>query len=549
MDEDEPLGSSPEVISVSDEQEKEEKPTVKEYPPKSKDLKVTIETLTLRPVIPVDVNKRPQTARRGRGFHPDAPKPRWLGKTPTYNELEVAQTLVGLKQDQPKQGSIRNLRNKDIQEEKEEQNSDVKGVGERKLPSQGSCGSSVKEEFETKDTDLTEETVPREVKVNTGKLKLKKSKKIIVKQPEKKEEITELKSDKAGNEKYLKDNEQEKTVDKTEQVSNEKELQDNQKEDEATKVKKEIQKLSYEQEDADIRSRIETLKSILKLLEKPSDIRKKTDKQSDTDTSLTKTSLTKAEGESEENVVKYNVTIKVDSETEDEIKSSVTEVVEEIVRKIDEENSDNYKSEPLHKGSVELTDNLYMEYTGKTISDASSNAGTSISLENGSIKAERGVTATPPYPVHGYKSADVNVEAELPVVHSGQSGQPPGLSETETEDSVIETECAKVYINVSENETASSVKHVKFVDEIYTEEEQCDIFKACDTISFSSEEGALVIHEKSDFDELSVPTVAGYVVSGPPRSCLGGEVPLEDQDAFSCTPYKKKSAAEQVDGR
>ena len=413
-------------------------------------------------------------------------------------------------------------------------------MGERKLPSQGSSGSSVKEEPETKDTDLTEETVPREVKVNTGKLKLKKSKKIIVKQPEKKDEITELESDNAGNKKYLKDNEQEKTVDKTEQVSNEKELQDNQKEDEATKVKK---------EDADIRSRIETLKSILKLLEKPSDIRKKTDKQSDTDTGLTKTSLTKAEGESEENVVKYNVTIKVDSETEDEIKSSVTEVEEEIVHKIDEENSDNYKSESLHKGSVKLADNLYMENTGKTISDASSNAGTSISSENGSMKAEGGGTATPPYPVHGYKSADGNVEAELPVVHSGQSGQPPGLSETETEDSVIETECAKVYINVGENETASSVKHVKFVDEISTEEEQCDIFKACDTISLSSEEGALVIHKKSDFDELSVPTVAGYVVSGPPRGCLGGEVPLEDQNAFSCTPYKKKSAAEQVDGR
>ena len=274
MDEDEPLGSSPEVISVSDEQEKEEKPTVKEDPPKSKDLKVTIETLTLRPMIPVDVNKHLQTARRGRGFHPDAPKARWLGKTPTYNEREAAQTLVGLKQDQPKQGSISNLRNKDIQEEKEEQDSDVTR-GERKLPSQGSSGSSVKEELETKDTDLTEETVPREVKVNAGKLKLKKSKKIIVKQPEKKKEITELETDKAVNEKYLKDNEQEKTVDKTEQVSNKKELQDNQKEDEATKVKKEIQKLSYEQEDADIRSRIETLKSILKLLGKPSDIHKK----------------------------------------------------------------------------------------------------------------------------------------------------------------------------------------------------------------------------------------------------------------------------------
>ena len=160
--------------------------------------------------------------------------------------------------------------------------------GGKEITKSGSSGSSVKEELETKDTDLTEETVPRKVKVNTGKLKLKKSKKIIAKQPEKKEETTELETDDAGNEKYLKDNEQEKTVDKTEQVSNKKELQDNQKEDEATKVKKEIQKLSYEQEDADIRSRIETLKSILKLLEKPSDIRKKMDKQSDTDTSLTK---------------------------------------------------------------------------------------------------------------------------------------------------------------------------------------------------------------------------------------------------------------------
>ena len=80
MDEDEPLGSSPKVISVRDEQEKEENLTVKEDSPKSKDLKFTIETLTLRPVIPVDVNKRPQTARRGRGFRPDASKPRWLNQ-------------------------------------------------------------------------------------------------------------------------------------------------------------------------------------------------------------------------------------------------------------------------------------------------------------------------------------------------------------------------------------------------------------------------------------------------------------------------------------
>ena len=129
MDEDEPLGSSPEVILVSDEQEKEEKPTVKEDPPKSKDLKVTIETLTLRPMILVDVNKCPQTARRGRGFCPDAPKPRWLGKMPTYNELEAAQTLVGLKQDQPKQGSFHNLEIKTYKKKRKNKTVMLQGWG------------------------------------------------------------------------------------------------------------------------------------------------------------------------------------------------------------------------------------------------------------------------------------------------------------------------------------------------------------------------------------------------------------------------------------
>ena len=83
----------------------------------------------------------PQTARRDRGFHPGGCKIGWTSKTidskdteqkpgPSYNELEAARSLVGMKEAQPKSESICNLRNREITEKQESKNSDVSSVTE-----------------------------------------------------------------------------------------------------------------------------------------------------------------------------------------------------------------------------------------------------------------------------------------------------------------------------------------------------------------------------------------------------------------------------------
>ena len=94
--------------------------------PKEKHLQVSIETLTLKPVLLVEVS-HPQPARRGRGFRPGGGKRVWTGKTSdnsenetkatlSYNELEAAQSLVGMKEPQPKLGSICKLRSYDTKQ-------------------------------------------------------------------------------------------------------------------------------------------------------------------------------------------------------------------------------------------------------------------------------------------------------------------------------------------------------------------------------------------------------------------------------------------------
>ena len=73
------------------------------------------------------------------------------------------------------------------------------------------------------------------------------------------------------------------------------------------------------------------------LIEKPSDIHKNDVKPSDTDTGIT-CATDQSELHVKENVVKYDVKVKVESDTDDEtsiIKSRVGEVVQDIVCKID----------------------------------------------------------------------------------------------------------------------------------------------------------------------------------------------------------------------
>ena len=77
LDEQDLLDSQPEIIEVEDDgKDKEMKITKKS--PVTKNVKVSIETL--KPVMPL-IMSHPQTARRGRGFHPGKTQIGWVGKT------------------------------------------------------------------------------------------------------------------------------------------------------------------------------------------------------------------------------------------------------------------------------------------------------------------------------------------------------------------------------------------------------------------------------------------------------------------------------------
>ena len=84
LDENTLLESSPEIIQVEDDEDKQEQVSRKESP-KMKNLQVSIETLKLKPVMPVIMNN-PQTVRRGRGFHLGAVG--LTGKTSNNNDAQ-----------------------------------------------------------------------------------------------------------------------------------------------------------------------------------------------------------------------------------------------------------------------------------------------------------------------------------------------------------------------------------------------------------------------------------------------------------------------------
>ena len=78
LDEKNPLDSPQEIIEVDGDEDRQEQVPMKEST-KTKNLQVSIETLTLKPVIPIIMN-HPQTARKGRGFCPGWAKIGWTGK-------------------------------------------------------------------------------------------------------------------------------------------------------------------------------------------------------------------------------------------------------------------------------------------------------------------------------------------------------------------------------------------------------------------------------------------------------------------------------------
>ena len=78
LDKEDPPSSLPEIVCVEDDENNKDKEITKKSPV-TKNVKVHIETLKLRPVMPVGMS-HPQTAKRGRGFHPGGTKVGWVGK-------------------------------------------------------------------------------------------------------------------------------------------------------------------------------------------------------------------------------------------------------------------------------------------------------------------------------------------------------------------------------------------------------------------------------------------------------------------------------------
>ena len=79
----EPLHEKPDIIELDDD-EQQKMENVK-HKREQKKLKVSLETITFKPVVPLEI-KHPQTARRGRGFRSGCEKIHFTGKTSDITE-------------------------------------------------------------------------------------------------------------------------------------------------------------------------------------------------------------------------------------------------------------------------------------------------------------------------------------------------------------------------------------------------------------------------------------------------------------------------------
>ena len=78
LDKEDPPGSLPEIICIEEDENNKDKEITKRSTV-TKNVKVHIETLKLRPVMPVGMS-RPQTAKRGSSFCSVGTKVGWVGQ-------------------------------------------------------------------------------------------------------------------------------------------------------------------------------------------------------------------------------------------------------------------------------------------------------------------------------------------------------------------------------------------------------------------------------------------------------------------------------------
>ena len=321
----EPLDGSPIII---DDDEQDVKPLIVSAASKiksdSKQPCVEMKPLQLRPV-PKQI--KPQTVRRGRSFKcHEISRQDVMGKIvhkADYNELKAAEGLVGLGGEQPKTGYIHNLQKRDEKSGEMEKKGSNKEQVEKKLQEGKSVEVGVNEtEAETKNKEQPIITDPVD---NMGSNKEQVEKKL---QEGKSVEVvvneTEAKT---------KNKVQPIITDPVENVGS---------------IKKQVENMLQEGTSVeDSESRISTLKGILLILEKKDETVSEKDsdvtcKKEGTDISVQENVIDKTD-KTDDTVYKLHVQVESVNEVENgaEIDNVETEMVENVIRKIDDEANDD----------------------------------------------------------------------------------------------------------------------------------------------------------------------------------------------------------------
>ena len=460
----EPLDESP--IIIDDYGDQDVKPLIVSAASKiksdSKQPCVEMKPLQLRPV-PKQI--KPQTVRRGRSFkHHEISRQNVTGKIvdkADYNELKAAEGLVGLGGEQPKTGYIHNLRKRDEKPGEMEKKGSNKEQVENKLQEGKSVEVGVNEtEAETKNKEQPIITDPLE---NVGSNKEQVEKKL---QEGKSVEVVVNET-----EAETKNKEQLIITDPVENVGS---------------IKKQVENMLQEGTSVeDSESRISTLKGILLILEKKDETVSEKDsdvtcKKEGTNISVQENVIDKTD-KTDDTVYKLHVQVESVNEVENgvEIDHVATEMVENVIRKLDDEAKDDKLD----------VDNVSLDYK---------------------------VGGEPEKLNEVHSVAIAQKESYLP--HPSGPGAVAGPGYVKSNNNTCSEMSKKVHVSFSNYIDVSSAETKTVVT--------CS--QMDDNVSDASEE-KLVID-----DSAMCGTAKGVSVEGDSSNesviCRGGEVPLEDQE-------------------
>ena len=183
-------------------------------------------------------------------------------------------------------------------------------------------------------------------------------------------------------------------------------------------------------------------------------------------------------------------------------------------------------------------------------------------------KDEEPVEPCPVYAAKPHDAVDTVTDTGAGDIPVADTGQPSGNVKVEAP--AVETDLPPVYVKDDESLTAEgtekNMKAVNFAVKLDICEDKGVMKNTCAQLDDTISDDTLVIddgdegdHPISNIEGIQVSVTTGHVLAILGESCKGGEIPLEDQQGFKCTPpcsqmprvdpYKRNLAAENVDER